>query len=62
MRINDIIFETTSGSIGGVAGPLGSGDPSASVYYNQTPNKKNKKTNMIKRPQMETKNDSKSSS
>lgn len=53
MRIMDIITETTSGSVAGVAAGLGGGDPAASVY----PAKKKKKTKMIKRPQMENKDD-----
>ena len=54
MRITDIIAETTSGSVAGVAMGLGGGDPEASIYK---PNKKKKqkKTGMIRRPQMEKK-------
>lgn len=55
MRITDIISETTSGAIAGVAMGLGGGDPAASIYGKQK--KKKKKTEMIKRPQMENKDD-----
>lgn len=56
MRINDIISETTSGSIAGVAMGLGGGDPAASIYGKQK-KKKKQKTEMIKRPAMENNND-----
>jgi len=46
MKIQDIITETSAGSIGAVAAPLGSGDPAASIYGKK---KKKKKTEMIKR-------------
>lgn len=52
MRITDIISETTSGSIAGVAMGLGGGDPAASIYAKKP---KKKKTKMIKRPQLENK-------
>jgi hypothetical protein len=55
MRITDIISETTSGAVAGVAMGLGGGDPAASIYATQP--KKKKKSTMIKRPQMENKND-----
>jgi cysteine synthase len=56
MRITDIISETTSGAIAGVAMGLGGGDPAASIYAAE-PKKKPKKSTMIRRPKMETKND-----
>ena len=56
MRITDIIAETTSGSIAGVAMGLGGGDPAASIYANKPKKKKAKKSKMIKRAQMENKN------
>lgn len=58
MRIQDIITETTAGAVAGVAMGLGGGDPAASIYGKQK--RKKKKTEMIKRPQMENK-DGKSS-
>ena len=54
MRIQDIITETTAGAVAGVAAPLGGGDPAASIYGK--PKRKKKKTEMIKRPQMENDN------
>lgn len=54
MRINDIINETTSGSIASVAMGLGGGDPAASIYGKSK--KKKKKTEMIRRPAMEKQN------
>jgi len=54
MRITDIISETTSGAVAGVAMGLGGGDPAASIYATQP---KKKKPTMIKRAPMETKND-----
>jgi hypothetical protein len=56
MRITDIISETTSGAVAGVAMGLGGGDPAASIYAVK-PTKKKKKSSMIKRAPMETKND-----
>lgn len=53
MRIQDIIKETTSGSVASINGSLGGGDPASSVY----PVTKKKKTKMIKRPQMENNNE-----
>lgn len=50
----DIIKETTSGSIAGVAMGLGGGDPAASIYANKP---KKKKTKMIRRPPMENKDE-----
>jgi len=55
MRITDIIAETTSGSIAGVAMGLGGGDPAASIYANKPKKQKQKKNKMVKRPQMEKK-------
>ena len=55
MRITDIIAETTSGSVAGVAMGLGGGDPAASIYA--TKPKKKKKSTMIKRAPMENKDD-----
>ena len=55
MRITDIIKETVSGSIASVTGGIGGGDPAASVYANKP--KKQKKTTMIRRPRLETKNE-----
>lgn len=57
MRIMDIITETTAGSVGAIAGPLGSGDPAASIYATKTKKKKKPKHTMIKRAPMESKND-----
>jgi hypothetical protein len=57
MRITDIISETTSGAVAGVAMGLGGGDPAASIYAVKPTKKKSKKSTMIKRPPMETKND-----
>ena len=46
MKIHEILGETTSaGGIASVAGPLGSGDPKASIYASKKPKKK-KKTKM----------------
>ena len=45
--------ETTAGSVAGVAGGLGGGDPAASIYTK----KPKKKTTMIKRSQMENNNE-----
>ena len=56
MRIIDIISETTSGSVAGVAMGLGGGDPAASIYAKK-PKKKYKKNTMIKRTPMEKKDD-----
>ena len=55
MRITDIIAETTSGSIAGVAMGLGGGDPAASIYANKPKKQKQKKNKMVRRPQMEKK-------
>jgi hypothetical protein len=54
MRITDIISETTSGAVAGVAMGLGGGDPAASIYAVKP---KKKKPTMIKRAPMENKND-----
>ena len=57
MRITDIIAETTSGAVAGVAMGLGGGDPAASIYANKPKKKKTKKSTMIKRAQMENNDD-----
>jgi hypothetical protein len=56
MRITDIISETTSGAVAGVAMGLGGGDPAASIYATK-PEPKKKKSTMIKRAPMENKDD-----
>lgn len=57
MKIQDIITETTAGSVAGVAMGLGGGDPAASIYANKGKKRKQKKTKMVRRPAMERKDD-----
>lgn len=58
MKIQDIITETTAGAVAAVAAPLGGGDPNASIYaMNKKNKKKRKKTEMVRRPAMERKDD-----
>jgi hypothetical protein len=54
MKIRDVIKETTSGSIAGVAAGLGGGDPAASIYYTKKSAPRKKRALMIRRNQTES--------